>query len=179
MIPNLVTVELKDLIKQEIKEMEEYDYDDVVAVIKNRLIQELGTGIEILYITKYPKEETYNALVTWYSDDTEKTFEFLMEIVEPLQDMDNDYDVVKVGESLSEILSPFKVVFINPRKPEITDRYNLTDIEKKFVAIAIQGLAVRQKMPPNGLVGRIVEKLNLKEELEGSLKSFIDYSQEL
>lgn len=56
-------------------------------------------------------------------------------------------------------------------------RKELTTKEKQFLAIAIQGLCVRQGASIYFVAIDVAKKLELEKELESSLKSWIDYSQ--
>lgn len=52
----------------------------------------------------------------------------------------------------------------------------LTDAERSFLALAIQGLCMRQGPPAFAMAAQIVQKIGLTKELEHSLKSWIAYS---
>jgi len=54
---------------------------------------------------------------------------------------------------------------------------DLTDDEKHFLAIAIQGLCMRQGPGIFPFAERIAEKLGLAEQLRASLRDWIAYAQ--
>jgi hypothetical protein len=54
----------------------------------------------------------------------------------------------------------------------------LTKAEKQFLALAIQGLCVRIGPDLFVMAREIAEKLSMTAELEASLKSYIEFSQE-
>lgn len=53
----------------------------------------------------------------------------------------------------------------------------LTEQERKFLALAIQGLALRQGPPVFGFALSCAKKLGIEEYLTEYLQSWIDYGQ--
>lgn len=55
----------------------------------------------------------------------------------------------------------------------------LTDAERQFLALAIQGLAMRHGPELFTMAARVAEKLGLLEELQGSLQDWLMYAKEV
>lgn len=53
----------------------------------------------------------------------------------------------------------------------------LTDTERQFLALAIQGLCMRQGPDLFPLAMQLAEKLGILEELKGSLQDWLAYSR--
>jgi hypothetical protein len=55
----------------------------------------------------------------------------------------------------------------------------LTQTEKQFLALAIQGLCMRHGPELFVVAARVAEKLGLLEELHGSLESWLAYARKV
>lgn len=55
--------------------------------------------------------------------------------------------------------------------------FDLTDIEKGFLALAIQGLALRQGPNVFPYTISLARKLGIEENLKGTLQSWIEYGE--
>lgn len=54
----------------------------------------------------------------------------------------------------------------------------LTEPERRFLALAIQGLAMRHGPELFATAAKVAEKLGLLEELQGSLQDWLRYAKE-
>lgn len=55
----------------------------------------------------------------------------------------------------------------------------LTETERQFLALAIQGLAMRHGPELFATAAKVAEKLGLLEELKGSLQDWLKYAKEV